>query len=191
MERPSVVAEATVGKILIRYFSWQELEEAALEVGLNKQRTETLLQSKIAELSLLQEQYNTKKNEVGGAAMQPTRPVGPPAVAGTKRLTCGLQVNVIRMVEVELENKIADLEVKLGFESKTRESNMRRLDDGRRKAAQMLGTEDLPPLLSDEELDREKLSDINFRWIPPSQESSWLGGTFCCCGSQCRPQLCD
>lgn len=70
---------------------------------------------------------------------------------------------MIRTVEVELESKIADLKTKLDFETKARDSNLRRLEERRKKLAEMLGAPEPPSPLSDAELARHNLPDVEFK----------------------------
>ena len=74
-----------------------------------------------------------------------------------------MQVNIIRTVEVELNNKIHDLQVSFDFETNAKNTNTKRGNELRKKLAQMSGSQDLPPLLTDEEMDSQKLSDLEFR----------------------------
>ena len=79
-------------------------------------------------------------------------------------------MNVIRNVELELDSKIADLTTKLDFETKARDSNVRRLEQRGKKLAELLGVSQAP-LFSDEELAKHNLPDVEFKCaspIPPS-----------------------
>ena len=74
-----------------------------------------------------------------------------------------VQVNIIRTVEVELQNKISDQQTSLEFETNARAANARRADEGRKKVAKMAGSKDLPPPLTEKEMAPLKLSDLEFR----------------------------
>ena len=75
------------------------------------------------------------------------------------------QVNIIRTVEVELQNKISDLRVSFDFETGARNSNRKRADAVRKKLAEMAGTPDkLPDLLTEEAMSKLVISDLEFRY---------------------------
>lgn len=66
---------------------------------------------------------------------------------------------------MELQNKISDLMVSLDFETKARATNSKRGDEVRKTLAKMSGTPDaLPPLLTEEEMSKLVISDLEFRW---------------------------
>lgn len=76
-----------------------------------------------------------------------------------------MQVNIIRTVEVELQNKISDLKISLDFETGARNTNRKRAEEVRRKLASMAGTPEGPPLLTEEEMSKLVISDLEFRCI--------------------------
>ena len=90
------------------------------------------------------------------------------------------QVNIIRTVEVELQNKISDQQTSLEFETKARASNARRADEGRKKVAQMAGSEGLPPPLTEKEMVPLKLSDLEFRSALSLPSAKLAGLRFAC-----------
>ena len=76
-----------------------------------------------------------------------------------------VQVNIIRTVEVELQNKITDLRISFDFETGACASNRKRADGVRKKLAAMAGTPDkLPDLLTEEAMEKLVISDLEFRY---------------------------
>lgn len=67
-------------------------------------------------------------------------------------------------MEVELNNKIHDLQISFDFETGAKNTNTKRANELRKKLAEMDRTEILPPLLSEEELNKQKLSELELRW---------------------------
>jgi len=72
-------------------------------------------------------------------------------------------VGIIRTVEVELQNKISDLRVAFDFETGARNSNSKKANEVRKKLAKMGDSQELPPLLSEEQMADMDLSDLEFR----------------------------
>ena len=66
-------------------------------------------------------------------------------------------------MEVELTSKISDLQVSHDFESNAKRSNTKKGEEQRQKLAKLSGTKELPALLTDEEMDKHVLSDLEFR----------------------------
>ena len=76
-----------------------------------------------------------------------------------------MQVNIIRTVEVELQNKISDLRISLDFETGARNTNRKRTEEVRKKLAKMAGTpETTPPLLTEDAMSKLVISDLEFRY---------------------------
>ena len=78
------------------------------------------------------------------------------------------QVGIIRTVEVELQNKISDLRVALDFETGAHKTNSKKANEVRKKLAKMGSgdeSQELPALLTEEEMADLVLSDLEFRSI--------------------------
>ena len=72
-------------------------------------------------------------------------------------------MGIIRTVEVELQNKISDLRVALDFETGAHKTNSKKANEVRKKLAKMGDTEELPALLTEEQMADLVLSDLEFR----------------------------
>ena len=89
--------------------------------------------------------------------------------------SCMLQVNTIRTVEIELQNKISDLRVSLDFENAAKKTNGKRADEIRKKLAEMAGNpKKLPPLLTEAELSKLVTSELEFRSIIYRYLEGWV-----------------
>ena len=73
------------------------------------------------------------------------------------------QVGIIRTVEVELQNKISDLRIALDFETGARNTNSKKANEVRKKLAKLGDSQELPALLTEEQMADLALSDLEFR----------------------------
>ena len=74
-----------------------------------------------------------------------------------------VQLNIIRTVEVELTNKISELRGSRDHETTACRNSTRRRDDFRKKLAAQAGSQELPPLLTEEELAAYDLQELEYR----------------------------
>lgn len=93
------------------------------------------------------------------------------------------QVDIIRGVEVEVENKMQDLTGSLEFERGARVSNTKRAAEHRKKLQKMKGADQPPPPASEEELQAHSIGDLEFRYGPlmSQRPDGYLRAFLCAC----------